>query len=254
MSLRYKILSGFLILAIMLGTAGGVSIVEFNKISHSVQSLLDDNYKSISAAKNMIEALEREDSGVLILMSGEWEKGRSTLKTADDDFTAAFSVAKNNITVSGEQACISAIDQTYGRFKALWERPIVDTGRQGNLSWYFTQAHPAFLDAKTVVNQLMTLNDRAMYLTASELKARAGRAIMPGIVAIVSALIFAVIFNFFINLYVIRPILKLISAIRDFMKTGEMIRFQVDTRDEIYKLTESIRELLAFVKKDGKIS
>lgn len=253
MNLRYKIISGFLILAVMLGTAGGVSIIEFRKISHSVQALLDDNYRSITAAKNMIESLEREDSGILLLMSGDWENGRSTIKTADHDFNKAFTIAVNNITIPGEQENISAINQAYDRYKTLWERPIVDTGRQGNLNWYFNEAHPAFLKVKNSVNQLMTLNDKTMYFTASELKNRAGRAIMPGIVAIASALIFTVIFNFFINLYVIRPVRSLINAIRVYMKHGQMIDFHMGSRDEIYKLTETIQELIFFVKnKDEK--
>ncbi len=252
MRLRYKILSGFLILAVMLGTAGGVSIIEFHKISHSVRALLDDNYRSISAAKNMIESLEREDSGILLLMSGDWENGRATLEKADRDFAAAFDVARNNITIPGEQEHVGAINQAYERFQALWERPIVDTRRQGNLDWYFSRVHPAFLEVKETVNQLMSMNDRTMYMAASELKNRAGRAIMPGIVAMMSALIFTIIFNFFINLYVIRPILGLIEAIRRYMKSGDTIGFQVDSRDEIYRLTETIRDLIDFVKKDEK--
>ncbi len=252
MNLRVKILSGFLILAVMLGTAGGISIIEFNKISRSVHALLDENYKSITAAKDMTEALEREDSGILLLMSGDWKSGRSTMEKADKDFINALNIAKTNITISGEQAATEAIDQAYNRFKALWERPIVDTSRQGNMGWYFSQAHPAFLEAKTSVKELMTLNDKTMYLTASELKNRAGRAIMPGIVAIISSLIFAIIFNFFINLYVIHPIKRLTDGIRSYMKSGKMVQFHVDSRDEISRLTEAIQELIYFVKKDEK--
>jgi len=252
MNLRVKILSGFLILAIMLGTAGGISIIEFNKIGRSVEALLDDNYKSITAAKDMIEALEREDSGILLLMSGDWESGRSTLKKADQDFNNALAIAKSNITITGEKECTVAIEQAYDLYQVLWERPIVDTQRQGNLDWYFSRVHPAFLKVKTAANELMTLNDKTMYLTATELKNRAGRAIMPGIVAIVSALIFTIIFNFFINLYVIRPIKQLTGVIRGYMKNGDAIKFHVDGRDEIYKLTETIQELIFFVKKDEK--
>lgn len=50
MGLRIKILSGFLILAIMLCVAGVWSIYQFRSIGASVQALLDDNYKSINAA------------------------------------------------------------------------------------------------------------------------------------------------------------------------------------------------------------
>ena len=72
MRLRLKILSGFLILAFMLSIAGIWSIYELQSIGTSVQQLLEDNYKSIDASKIMLEALEREDSGILLLLSGKW--------------------------------------------------------------------------------------------------------------------------------------------------------------------------------------
>jgi hypothetical protein len=63
MGLRAKMLLGFLILTIMLLVAGVWSIYELITAGSSVQKLLNENYKSITAGKMMIEALGREDSG-----------------------------------------------------------------------------------------------------------------------------------------------------------------------------------------------
>jgi len=243
MGLRLKILSGFLILAVMLFTAGVLSIYELTKIGHSVQTLLDENYKSINAAKNMIEALEREDSGMLLLLSGEREKGRSTIEKADKDFQAAFQVAKNNVTIFGESDYIAAIMKTYKTYRSLWNQPITQTAKEGDLNWYFKEVHPAFFDAKKEVKQLMGLNDQALYKTASMLKTRARRTIMPGVVAIISALIFTAVFNFFINLYFVSPILKLSAGIRNFIKTGDRSGLHTDCRGEIADLAAAVEEL-----------
>lgn len=252
MKLRFKILSGFLILSIMLFAAGILSIYELTKIGHSVQALLDENYKSINAAKTMIEALEREDSGVLLLLSGEWNRGRSTIQDGDKDFQNAFQVAKNNITIAGEAEHVETIARFYDRYKTLWNQPVAGTAKQGDLNWYFKQVHPAFLEAKTEVNRLMTLNDQIMYNTASALKNRASRAIMPGIIAIVSALIFTAIFNFFINLYFISPIKKLADGIRSYIKTGERSGIRADSRDEIGELAAAIQELSTYRRELGQ--
>lgn len=254
MNLRFKILSGFLILAVMLFAAGAASIYELNRIGHSVKGLLEENYKSITAAKEMTEALERQDSGVLMLMSGNWEIGRSTLEEADRAFQKAFGTARNNITIAGEQETVEAIDAAYLDFKALWSRPIVDTHRQGNIAWYFDKVHPSFLNAKTAVSRLMTLNDDTLYKTASALQDRARRAIMPGIIAIVAALVFALIFNFFINLYVITPIRRLTGSVKTYMRDGQQIAVRTEGRDELSRLTEAIRELTVHINKNGKPS
>ncbi|MFZ5562525.1 MAG: MCP four helix bundle domain-containing protein, partial [Thermodesulfobacteriota bacterium] len=254
MNLRFKILSGFLILAVMLFAAGAASVYELNRIGHSVKSLLEENYKSIVAAKDMTEALERQDSGILMLMAGDWETGRATLEEADHAFGAAFKKAENNITIPGERELVEAIAAAYRDFKDLWTRPIVDTHRQGNIAWYFDKAHPAFLKAKTAVTRLMTVNDDTLYKTASALQARAGRAVMPGIIAIVAALVFALIFNFFINLYVITPIRRLTASVKAYMQRGEPLAVRTDGRDELFRLTEAIRELTVHVNKGGRSS
>lgn len=246
MSLRFKIMSGFLILAVMLFAAGALSIYEFTNIGHSVQALLDENYKSINAAQNMIEALEREDSGVLLLLSGEWERGRSTIEDADKAFQLALGVAKNNITIPGEAGYVETIIESYEIYRSYWNQPIVKTPKGGDLNWYFNQVHLAFLEAKTQVNRLMTLNAETLYNTASSLKNRAGRAIMPGVVAVISALIFTAVFNFFINLYFISPIKKLTSGIRDYTKTGKESGFRLNSRDEIGELAKAIEELAIY--------
>lgn len=244
MGLRIKILFGFLILVIMLFIAGILSIYELTSIGTSVERLLDDKYKSINASIMMLQALEREDSGILLLLSGKWKEGRSTIESADSSFQQGFKIAKNNVTISGEQAYIDAIESKYTTYKKLWIKPIVGTKKEGNLNWYFQEVHRAFLDVKSSVEKLMALNDRTMYQTASNLKNRAHRAIMPGIVAILSSLIFTIIFNYFINYYVVSPIIKITEGINAVINTKTPFDVKIETKDELFHLASSIQELL----------
>jgi methyl-accepting chemotaxis protein len=243
MKLKVKILSGFLILTVMLAVAGVLSIYELNNIGSSVQKLLDENYKSINAAKMMIEALEREDSGVLLLLSGKWEEGRSTITTADNNFQQGFKIAENNLTIPGEKAYVETISARYSAYKSLWIKPIVGTKKEQNLDWYFQEVHEAFQKVKTAVEKLMYLNDQTMYQTASELKNRAHRAIMPGIVAVLSALIFTLIFNFFINYYIVGPIIKMTKEIQRFLEVKDDLNLRIETKDELFDLANSIKDL-----------
>lgn len=245
MKLRFKVLSGFIVLALMLSVAGVWSIVEIRSLSTAVQDLLDENYTSIAASKSMIEALEREDSGVLLLLSGKWDEGRTIMNSADSLFMAGFDIASHNITIPNEATFVSAIGTKYAAYKAIWERPIVDTGREGNLDWYFASAHGAFVDVKLAVDELMTLNAKVMFETASSLRAQANRAIMPGIVAILAALVFSLMFSYFVNLFVINPIGRITDGITQFIAKGRGFDVRLETRDELSQLTNSIRTLVA---------
>ena len=251
MGLRAKMLLGFLILTIMLLVAGVWSVYELTTAGSSVQKLLNDNYKSINAGKMMVEALEREDSGILLLLSGKWERGRSIIEAGAELFQKGFTIAQSNVTIPGEKAYVDEIEAKYKAYKDLWIKPIVDTSKEGNLNWYFQEVHRTFQDVKLSVGKLVTMNDQTMYQTASELKNRAHRAIMPGIVAILAALIFTVLFNFLIHYYVVSPIIRMTKGIQHFMETGDLPDVHVETQDELFDLVSSIQRLVGRVRTAG---
>ena len=107
--------------------------------------MLSENYQSIHAAKQRSEALEREDSAILLLLLGKWEEGRSILNAADSLFNANFDFASTNITLPGEKAHLDTIQTYYTSYKDLWLRPIVGTQKEGSLEWYFQNVHQAFI-------------------------------------------------------------------------------------------------------------
>lgn len=232
----------------MLAIAGGVSIYELRKIGSSVQALLDDNYRSINAAKEMIEALEREDSGMLLLLSGKWKEGRNTIQTANVNFKSALKTAENNLTITGEKALVEQIQEDYQKFSIMWDQPIVGTAYEGNLNWYFEDVHDAFKEVKASVQKLMSANDKVMYETASDLKNRARRAIMPGIIAIISAVLFTLLFNFFVNVYFVNPILSIIHSINSFLSNKKPVSVKVHSNDELADLSNSVSELITLAK------
>lgn len=244
MGIRLKIFSGFMILAAMLLIAGFISIREFMNISNYVQSLLDDNYKSIEASRTMIEALEREDSGVLLLLLGHWDQGRKTLKEADKLFNEGFNYARNNLTIPGEGEYVEKIEKDYLLFKEVWEKPIVGTKTEGDFIWYYNNSHKQFLQVKESVKELMEMNQVTMYKTGSDLKNRSQRAVMPGIVAIISAIVFAVMFNYFINYYIAKPIVRITKGLEEYNKSGEVFDIITETSDEIGRLVNAIKDVL----------
>lgn len=249
-SLRLKIFASFMLLIVMLSVSGVISIVEFRYLGGSVHGLVEDNYKTIEAAKKMTEALEREDSGILLLMLGQWEQGRAILNSADSAFNVAFKVASGNLTELNEDQHIDLIRIRYAIFKNKWQRPIVDTEKEGNIDWYKSDIHQSFLETKYAVNDLMTLNQTKMYQEASQLKEKSRRAIMPGIVTIAAAVIFSLLLNFFLSRYFVTPLEHLAEAINHFEPRQKYLKADFVSVNEIKKLEQAISELIDRLIKD----
>lgn len=110
-------MAGFMLLASLLLVAGAISVYEFTNLSNSVNSLIEDNYKTINATQSMLESLEREDSGILMLLLGKWDEGRAILNSADSSFRSALNIAMGNQTEKDEDIFVAAVNKSYLIYK-----------------------------------------------------------------------------------------------------------------------------------------
>jgi nitrate/nitrite-specific signal transduction histidine kinase len=242
--LKLKILAGFMLLVALLMVAGAVSIIEFVKLSNSVSELIEDNYKTIEASKSMLEALERTDSGVLLLLLGERVEGNEILKQSEAQFSTAFNVAKNNITETNEDKYIGRINTLYSNFKQKVDVTFHDHTKIGDMNWYQGDVYKSFLEVKHSIDQLMALNQSSMYTEATMLKEKSHRAIMPGIIAIVGAVVFSLLLSFFISKYYVSPLVDLVEAIKSYNPRDKSIRSNIKSDDEIKRIEIEVNNLI----------
>ena len=179
---------------------------------------------------------------------GDYALFRKIISSGDSLFAIGFKIAANNLKIPDEKSYVDAIEIKYQKYKKIWEGPIVDTQRQGDINWYFQSTHNSFIEVKSSINNLMSLNNQVMFQTATNMKNKAKRAIMPGVVAIISALVFSLLFNFFIEYYFISPIIVITKNIKRFLENKKPFRIEVETKDEIFDLSVSINKLCALVK------
>ncbi|MDX9770773.1 MAG: MCP four helix bundle domain-containing protein [Tenuifilaceae bacterium] len=243
-SLKLKILAGFMLLIALLTVAGAVSVVEFLKLSRSVNALIEDNYKTIEVTRTMLESLERTDSGVLLYLLGEKEEGRKIIASASATFDQALDAATNNITEANEDSYISIISDKYEQFSIKLNKTLSNNYHGGAMGWYHGEIYQSFLNVKHAVDELMSLNQSSMYEEATILKEKSHRAIMPGIVAIVGALVFSLLLSFFISKYYITPLSSLSDAIKTFTPRESQLRSNIKSEDEIKKIEVEVNNLI----------
>jgi NtrC-family two-component system sensor histidine kinase KinB len=73
---RSRLLLGIVpLLAIMVGM-GLWAVIMFHRLGSNIDVILRENYRSVLAAQNMKESLERMDSAVLFAIGGQEARGR----------------------------------------------------------------------------------------------------------------------------------------------------------------------------------
>ncbi|HEX2521665.1 MAG TPA: MCP four helix bundle domain-containing protein, partial [Terriglobia bacterium] len=106
---------GLLILAMLAACLWG--IYHFSKLGRAVDVILVNNYKSVVAAENMKEALERQDSAVLFWIAGQGEKALQQFVANRQKFLEELGAAGSNITEPGEKEIVSDIQTRYSTYR-----------------------------------------------------------------------------------------------------------------------------------------
>src|SRR5712692_5387829 len=160
--LKQKLAFSYGLLIIVIFAVSAWSIYHMVTLGRAIDVILVNNYKSILAAENMKEALERQDSAVMFFIAGHPQNAREQFETNRQKFANEFEIAANNITEPGEAEIVDDIRtkyQTYG--KDL--EGILARSQSGELSnFYFQRLAPEFLAIKDKLDELLHLNQRAM--------------------------------------------------------------------------------------------
>lgn len=249
MKIRLKILSAFILLISLIFIAGIFSIHELYIASNKMKSLIENNYRTIIACDKMTEALEREDSGILLLLMGDRNESILTINKADSAFQLALKAAASNLTEHGEDKHVKNIDSAYKIFKHNISYPLIDSQFQTPSDWYLNKIHPLFVTTKQQIRELRHLNETSMYKEAEHLKNKKYRATMPSLIAIISAVVLLIILNYYINHYFVTPFEKIIKRLDNLSPYERSFNVGIETDNEFKKLEQSIHNLLQRIEK-----
>jgi len=245
-SLKIKILLSLSLLILMLLAAGIMSMMEFKKMGESVDTVLKNKYQSIELTKRMTDALEREDSGILLWMIGDRDAGRETIHHSDSVIRRAITEAEANITETKEPKYISIIIDTYDNYHASVLNIVEKESRVAEAKQkYDSETQALFFDTKEAINNLMVLNQDQMNRQSGIVKEKSRRAMMPAIVSIAAAVIFAILLNFFITIYFIHPIRKFINGVKEYYPEQGRLDVHVVSKDEFKILEDEINILIS---------
>ena len=78
-TLRKKIFIGYGITLVLMVLVLVWAFINLGDLGQASDAILRENYKSILAAENMVYAIERQDSAILLIFVGYEERGMETV-------------------------------------------------------------------------------------------------------------------------------------------------------------------------------
>ncbi len=193
MSLRTKLLAGYMVFVTALIVLGGWSAYRLREMGGVSRRIISNNYDSVLAAQQMKESLERQDSAAVFALLGARERALQQMHEHRARFDANFQKAAANITEVGEPEAIEAIRRDREIYYKIFDDFLADTDLPGDLITrngtivspakpgeargkviYFQSLEPQFNKLRADCDHLLQLNQRAM-VAKSEAAAEVAR-------------------------------------------------------------------------------
>lgn len=216
-TLKGKISLVYLCLVIMIAVVGFVSVVNLYKLSGAIDGLMTANYKSINAVYNMLEAIERQDSAILIYINNDKQKGIDIFTDNNNVFVKWFDIERNNVTEVGEKELVSDIDSYYsGYMKSFLQLQEIrnSQGQEPAMDFYNSTLTTDFTGLKQAMKELAALNETSMFRG----KARATEDSQSSMYVIITLTVLAISGGFFIARFSTNRFLKPIYSLTQTMK------------------------------------
>ena len=239
----------------LIGMTGGVLNI-LPVWGASIDRILKDNYKSVIAAQNMKETLERQDSAATFFLAGQTEKARTQYEANAPLFRDAYQTEAHNITEPGEQEIADDIGRRFEDYHKkvealLYANPPMQSEPARN--YYFAVLEPDFKKLKQRAQDVLNLNQDAILRANEQAKSEAWRASRAGEAATVGAFGLAILFAVWTTRAALTPLRTLARQAEEIGIGHLNQRILLNRTDEIGGLAASFNEMTEKLREARKL-
>ncbi len=237
MTLKQKILLGYGLSFAFMGLVVTLAVVNLVSLGRATEAILSENYRSILAAENMVDTIERQDSAVLLMLLGQGGGGE-LFRTNEAAFREWLAKARDNVTISGEGELLQGIERDYEAYRRAFEALAAELPAHGapDASGYLHDVSPLFTRVRDACVRLRLLNEEAMYGASLRAGEVARSAIWSTSLTAAASLAVALVFSMVLADRIVRPIRRFMEASRHISDGDYAVQVPVGGSDELSHL------------------
>ena len=243
LSLRGKLILSLSSIAVILLVSSIISVMEYTSMSDYVSDLIADDISSINVANRLAEMSNTYNLQILEVIGDE---ASHRLPAFDDGYfkshcdSLRMSVASNQVRPLADSVMYS-----YAAYMltSLELEDVIQSDFIDSRSWYFGRLQPRYERLRNDLESLSGAIYRDLEKNSATFERGFYRSIIPGLVAVLAGLILVVLLLFFILAYYVRPIYKMLAALRDYRSIGKRYTYNFEGDDQLSELNAGISEL-----------
>ena len=247
LGIKRKVLLGCIVLAIMLFFSSLISIFEFTKMNRYVSGVIADNIRSINAARELLSVSEQYNISLMngLVLEGE-ARPESFSISREEELVSSFENLSRSFVTTEERAAADSVLYAYAAYmqvvseaEKMWEYDYAE--RQ---HWFFNRLQPVYLKFRGYMMHLTTICQDALIESSQDIRVGTYRSLMPGLVSVLVGMIMVLLFYYFLNYYLINPLLKVTAGIKGYRYHGRSYEVRLDNVDELEELNEAVGDIV----------
>jgi two-component system, NtrC family, sensor histidine kinase KinB len=249
-SLKHKLALGFGGLLAIIAVIGMLTIVQVDELGSAIDVILRQNYRSVTAAQEMKEALEKMNIEVLQSFSTELPTGPVNVAESEKRFREALQIELGNITLPGEQEKADRIARLYSDYaKAIRAVSVDSTPLQQRRDLYFTTLLPMHSEIKLLAQQILDMNQARMSEANHAARRLAESAHNRILLAIAASALVALLFSIQTRRWILKPVSRLIASANEIRSGNLDLVIETTSNDEIGQLSQAFNEMASTLRK-----
>lgn len=241
--LRRKILIGYGLVLTLIVTVCVLAVVNLHLLGQASEAILQQNYRSILAAQNMLNAIDRQDSATLLLLLGYDKQGQQQFQEYEVEFLEWLGRAKDNITIAGEGQIITILEAEYKDYLAafsqlrewqLTKQPAL------SMNYYHQTMQPQFQVIRDRCIELWQLNQTIMVAAAERAQSVSTRAIWSMTLISTAAAGSGLAFSLLLSAFLVRPLREMSRASDRIAEGNYDVVIPIRSNDELGYLANKI--------------
>ncbi len=236
MKLRSKILIGYSVVLTLVILVCGWGVINLRRLGRASEAILEENYRSILAAENMIDAIERQDSAVLLFLLENQSQGQQQFLANEFEFLQWYSRAEDNITIAGEKELLKALEKQYQNYLNVAElnQQLTDSAN------YYEEILPVFQEVRQTCIKLRDLNQQTMVIASERAQEISEQATLSMIAAGGAAAGLGLTFSLLLSNRLVKPLKEMTLATTRIAEGDYDVEIISRSQDELGSLGRGI--------------
>ncbi len=251
-TLRKKILIGYGINLVLMVIALLWSLGNIRMLGRASSAVLTPNFRSMLAAENMADALERQDSAVLTYLLGFEDEGLESFRGAESAFLQWLGRAKDAAGQGAGGWELTMLENDYTSYLVEFSelQVLYVTGSGDADAFYRESMFPLWSQLRARTLSLREQNQSSMFSQSSHAGFISNRAAVSTAIIGVVLVALGLSFSFFLSNVIVEPLTELVDAVKSIGEGDYHVTVRRSSSDELGTLAEEfntmVRKLRAY--------